>query len=370
LGWLNAFSQSNPPWERPLKMTWSDDGINFTTPGIFQDSSGVPSLIRWKGDTLVCVFQWFRQPVNSSTWDKVAVKFSFNSGVTWTQPAPIIVSGIPGNFQRPFDPTLAVINNNSLRIYFSSSNGMPVGGLSSIVDTYSAISSDGRNFTFEPDARFDDAVRPVIDPAVIYFQGMWHYAAPSGAPQDGAFHCTSTDGIHFTPQSKYISDNTHNWTGNFMLNSLSELRFYGSGQQIWFNSSPDGFSWQGYINTNIKGGGDPSVVKSDNAKYLAVYVGEPYKTDIYENEVQREKLEVYPNPFNLSATIRFSLLQPGLVSVKVIDITGREIAELANEEMRAGIHTHIIDANALKRGIYILRLKNKNAVTTIKMIKQ
>lgn len=116
---LNVFPQNNYAWNRPLKMAWSDNGIAFGTPVIFQDSSGVPSVIKWKADTLVCVFQWFRQPKNSITWDRVAVKFSYNAGITWTQPAPIIVNGIPNNYQRPFDPTLAVISKSSLRIYFS-----------------------------------------------------------------------------------------------------------------------------------------------------------------------------------------------------------------------------------------------------------
>ena len=49
---LKLFSQ-NFPWERPLKIAWSPDGITFGTPTIFQDSSGVPSVIKWKGDTLI-----------------------------------------------------------------------------------------------------------------------------------------------------------------------------------------------------------------------------------------------------------------------------------------------------------------------------
>src|SRR6478736_2775834 len=152
---FKSHAQTNYPWERPLKMAWSKDGTNFDKFTIFQDSSGVPSFIKWKGDTLVCVFQWFRLPKNSMTWDKVAVKFSYDAGITWTKPAPIIVNGIPGNYQRPFDPTLAVVSKTSLRIYFSSSNGMPIGGLDGSVNTYSAISTNGITYTFENNPRFD-----------------------------------------------------------------------------------------------------------------------------------------------------------------------------------------------------------------------
>lgn len=76
---------------------------------------------------------------------------------------------------------------------------MPVGGLNEIVNTYSAISDDGIHYTFEPGARFDHAVRPVIDPAVIYFRNEWHYAAPTGAPQDGPIHAESNDAESWRP---------------------------------------------------------------------------------------------------------------------------------------------------------------------------
>src|ERR1043165_9177664 len=87
------------PWNNPLKMAWSADGITFGTPAIFQDSSGVPSVIKWKGDTLIAAFQWFRQPNPSLSWDRVAVKFSYGNGMHWTQPTPIIVSGLPTGYQ-------------------------------------------------------------------------------------------------------------------------------------------------------------------------------------------------------------------------------------------------------------------------------
>ena len=156
-----AYSQGNPPWERPLKIAYSIDGTSFNNNIIFQDSSGVPSVIRWKGDTLICAFQWFRQPVNSLSWDKVAVKFSYDAGLNWTEPLPILVHDLPVNFQRPFDPTLA-LSHDSLRIYFSSSDGLPMGGLDSSINTYSATSIDGLNYYFEPGPRFDHPTNRVI----------------------------------------------------------------------------------------------------------------------------------------------------------------------------------------------------------------
>lgn len=287
-----VFSQGIPPWERPLKIATSTDGQNFFNSNIFQDSSGVPSMIKWKGDTLLCVFQWFRLPMNSITWDKVAVKFSYDSGNSWTQPVPIVVNGLPSNYQRPFDPTISIMSTDSLRIFFSSSNGMPPPGGDSIIDSYSAVSTDGINYTFEPGARYDNAALRVIDPAANIFQGQWHYLAPIGAPQDGAYHCISSDGINYVRQNDDLSDAQHNWTGNFVVNDTNELRFYGSGQFLWYNSTSDAFNWNGYVNTNIIGG-DPTVAKLTSTNYIMVYTGQPYTTSVEELE---NEILFYPNP--------------------------------------------------------------------------
>ena len=362
---FHGFSQGNPPWERPLKIAWSNDGITFANTAVFQDSSGVPGAVQWKGDTIACVFQWFRQPVNSPTWDRVAIKFSYDGGRSWTTPTPIKINGLPANYQRPFDPTLAVVNKDSLRLYFSSSNGLPMGGLDNSVDTYSAVSTNGLTYTFEPKARYDDAAKAVIDPAVIYFNGVWHYAAPAGAPQEGAFHGSGKDGLNFTVHSKYPSDNNHNWTGNFMLNTAAELRFYGSGPQIWYNQSVDGFAWQGYTNTNIKGGGDPSAVKSGNQTYLIIYVGEPYTsgngaiTGLQKSSFSAGPYQVFPNPFTHT--------------INVIQATGQEQFRLLNslgQLLWSGRHCEQKDFTYLPNGFYFLVVNAESLTQIIKLVKQ
>lgn len=300
----NLFSQGFP-WERPLKIAWSNDGITFLPPTVFQDSAGVPSVIRWKGDTLISAFQWFRVPVGSFTWDKVAVKFSYDNGITWNEPVPIIVNGLPGNYQRPFDPTLVRLNNDSIRIYFSSSDGMPNGGLDSTVNTYSAKSADGINYIFEPNARVDELSNRVIDPAVIFFNNGYHYLSPIGSPQQGAYHYVSPNGINFMKVPDIPSNNTHNWTGNYMLNDTNEMRFYGAGANgIWFNSTANGGVWNGYVNTNLIGG-DPSAIKITPNDYLIIFVGAPYATGISIPAMNQGNIIAFPDPAENEITFRF-----------------------------------------------------------------
>jgi hypothetical protein len=375
----DVFSQ---PWKNPLMIAYSSDGITFNSPVIYQDSAGVSSAIKWKGDTLICVFQWFRQPVGTNTWDKVAVKFSYNNGVNWTTPVPIVVNGIPLTYQRPFDPTICLIQNDSLRIYFSSSDGMPPPGGDSIINTYSAKSKDGINYSFEPGARVDNPTNRVIDPAVIYFNNMWHYTSPIGSPQQGAYHYISFDGLNFSMAPNITSDPQHNWLGNFVVNGVSDLRFYGTGMpNFWFNSTPNGGVWNGYVNTNISGG-DPTVVKISNTNYLIIFTGAPYTniTNLEEIATDFQLYQNYPNPFNPVTKIKFQIPQDGqfplikggqrglLTTLKIFNILGKEVQTLVNEKLTPGTYEVTFDGSNLPSGIYFYLLRCREFVESKKFV--
>jgi hypothetical protein len=348
---VSLSAQTGPgPWEHPLMMASSSDGITFSSPVLYQDSSGVPSLVRWRGDTLTCAFQWFRQPAGSPTWDRVAVRFSYDNGLTWQPPVPITVNGLPSTYQRPFDPALCVIPGDSLRIYFSSSDGLPMGA-DSIINTYSAVSADGINYQFEPGARVDEPLNRVIDPSVIFFNHSYHYLAPAGSPQQGAYHYLSPDGVHFTKVPDIPSDSIHNWTGNYMVNDSTQLRFYGSApSSLWFSSSPNGGTWNGYQSTTIHGG-DPAVCRIDSAAYILIFTGPPYPTALHETELTG--FRVFPNPAASRLCISWPTGGPPQ-RYRILDHTGRGVQDGILEGREP-----CLNIEKLPAGMYILSLAGK-----------
>jgi hypothetical protein len=78
----------------------------------------------------------------------------------------------------------------------------------------------------------------------------------------------------------------------------------------------------------------------------------------------------YPNPFNPSTKIRFSVNTNSLVTIKVYNILGKEVALLLNEQKRPGEYT--IDFNAgkfnLSSGVYFYRLTASNFTSVKKML--
>lgn len=64
----------------------------------------------------------------------------------------------------------------------------------------------------------------------------------------------------------------------------------------------------------------------------------------------------YPNPFNPSTKIGFSLPEQSNVSLKVFNIQGREIATLASGTKEKGNYTTLFNGSKLGSGIYIYKL--------------
>ena len=94
-----------------------------------------------------------------------------------------------------------------------------------------------------------------------------------------------------------------------------------------------------------------------------VEVGLPTKFDISQN---------YPNPFNPVTKIDFSLPLDAKVSIKLYDITGREIKTLVNDQRTAGYYTVQFNGSDISSGTYFYRIMTKSSgadyIMTKKMV--
>ena len=81
----------------------------------------------------------------------------------------------------------------------------------------------------------------------------------------------------------------------------------------------------------------------------------------------------FPNPFNPVTNLKFQISfgpewNSGIVSLKVYDVLGIEIAGLVNEEKLPGVYEITFDATDLPNGIYFYRLQAGTYSETKKMI--
>jgi tetratricopeptide (TPR) repeat protein len=84
--------------------------------------------------------------------------------------------------------------------------------------------------------------------------------------------------------------------------------------------------------------------------------------------VRYELSQNYPNPFNPVTKINFAIQKQGLVTLKVYDMLGREVASLVNEFKQAGYYSLDFNASGLSSGIYFYRLQANDFTDIKKMV--
>lgn len=278
------------PWDQDVLVYRVDHDGRAERLATF-DRAGVPAAARLADGRVMAAYQCFPENDNAG-FDKVAVRFSSDEGVTWTPPRVIRLEGLPEGMRFPFDPTLVSLPDKRIRLYFTSLKGRRFDESRPAI--YSAISDDGLDFTYEPGVRFGVEGRPVIDCAVALHEGTFHLFAPdNGAggppgahgedrrpaqdrPREGAgYHATSRDGLNFTRQPDVQIEDRRRWLGN-VVSDGDRLIFVGTGEPgIWMARSTNGADWT--LLNGIRGipGADPGAIKFPDGDWLIIATAPP-----------------------------------------------------------------------------------------------
>ena len=64
----------------------------------------------------------------------------------------------------------------------------------------------------------------------------------------------------------------------------------------------------------------------------------------------------YPNPFNPTTTLDFAIPVDSKVSLSIYNLQGREISMLISDNIDAGYHTVVWDANTYASGVYFVKM--------------
>jgi hypothetical protein len=110
-------------------------------------------------------------------------------------------------------------------------------------------------------------------------------------------------------------------------------------------------------------GGDRWSVVSRLSSYLTL-------TDIKERSIEPAQFSLsqnFPNPFNPSTTLQFSVPKSGFYSLKVFNMLGQQVADLIDREISAGSYTVKFNAESLPSGVYFYSLRGNDVTLSKKM---
>lgn len=102
------------------------------------------------------------------------------------------------------------------------------------------------------------------------------------------------------------------------------------------------------------------IYKKDNiVSVTQISTKVPSSINLYQN---------YPNPFNPETTIKFDISKSGFISLKVYDISGKEVQNLLNGVKEAGSYQLKFDGANLNSGVYFYKLLTNGTTITKSMV--
>lgn len=113
--------------------------------------------------------------------------------------------------------------------------------------------------------------------------------------------------------------------------------------------------------------------KTDDSAVDEVYYGlipfvEFVAVDTETQPVAYQILRNYPNPFNPTTNIEFSVMNSGNVKLTVYNMLGQEITQLVNQNMDVGVYEIKFHAGNLATGVYFYRLQTADNTLTQKLL--
>ncbi|MBU1131009.1 T9SS type A sorting domain-containing protein [Patescibacteria group bacterium] len=137
-------------------------------------------------------------------------------------------------------------------------------------------------------------------------------------------------------------------TGTYGNYNHAQSSYYGGSSSLdWFN----GYKIKTLDVLRVLNGGADKDVQGQIAEVLMEY-----------------SIGSYPNPFNPTTTLSFTLPEASHVTLTVCDINGRQVTQLVNGYRESGIHEVTFDGSHLASGIYFYHLASGDFTKVGKMM--
>ncbi len=199
-------------------------------------------------------------------------------------------------------------------------------------------------------------------PDSAYDGGVLEISTDNGATWSQLFPLTGYNKI-FRGQSGSGNPATHNFPGQTLCYSGSFsweeavfdlTAFNGQSVRLGFHfGSDNGGSLEGWYVDDL-------VLSAPNDEVAVPPAG--------ARPVALGPLECWPNPFNPTTHISFTLNQAGPVRVELFDLLGKRVRTVMEGALPAGFHALQLDAQGLAAGMYLVRLEANGESRTQKLM--
>jgi LruC domain-containing protein len=135
-----------------------------------------------------------------------------------------------------------------------------------------------------------------------------------------------------------------------------------SSNTAWYNSPDLSKVWTRRVVTDnfpFTGEAPAKIVNNSKSENTSV------QNNVSDKHVLSQN---FPNPFNPTTKISFSVPVNEFVSIKIFDMSGKEVAVLVNNELKAGTYDYTFNAGSLSSGIYFYRVNTPSFTDTKRMI--
>ena len=187
-----------------------------------------------------------------------------------------------------------------------------------------------------------------LDPAAV---GM---ISTEGSPQSYISVCfpdNGNDEILMTPSPHSLDFENFSNSGTMNQNP----QFFKGESEAFYYHWWDYLVWESYRNNHWQ------IWYSKNFNGYS---------SISENNNNKAKLTVYPNPLTTSTTIEYELTEPSHVQLSIYNAIGGVVYKAEERIMPQGKHSFTWTPERLPEGMYYAVLKSEEGISVVKLIKQ
>ncbi len=277
-----------------------------------------------------------------------------------------------------YGAAFATVNGEEL-----STSLYPVLYYNSAIDKWKVISDIAIDTLDLADGRPGNAIGQSYPSVAVSEDGKYVYAIWSGpriGPDGDALFDPDGRGKFYTDlYHAYSQDFGQTWTygGVFVTSDDTTSFIYPTlYKHLQYDADTDSFIAHIFYLNDLQTGtsvfaGTNGVATVNPLVYATFSISSTPVGNIDNDLVSLYSFELnqnYPNPFNPATTIKYTLAQENLVTLKVYNILGKEVATLVNDVKKAGTHEVSFDASKLSSGMYIYTINAGDFIASKKMI--